>query len=177
MTRIPTIPSGGALRTLALVALVWLGTICPANAYYLPLLFDPEQPVEGEVGQVIVRLGGCDGIFGGQTDTRILTVEGNVIRIEFNGVTTSIGIPGACLFPLTSARFNLVPLDTGDYVVELYRRNAAGNLGVDLVVSGTLTVLPAQGQAPAHPIPALGPWLLALLAGALGVFALSRFRG
>ncbi len=177
MTSITANTIRAVCRSMALFFLVCLGGIGQAKAYYLPLLFDPEQPVAGEVGQVIVRAGGCDGIGAGQMDSRILTVEGNVIRIEYIGSTDTVIFPGSCVRPLATSRFNLIPLDAGDYEVDLYRRIPVGDMRVDLMVSGTLTVVAAPALPPAHPIPALGPWLLALLAGVLGVFAMIRFRG
>jgi hypothetical protein len=77
---------------------------------------------------------------------------------------------------LLSVPVELVPLQAGNYQVDVYRRQLFNPSQVDLMVSGSLTVLPAQGQGSAHPIPASGYWSMVLMGLLLGWFGWLRWR-
>lgn len=81
-------PPRSALGWYGLIALLCLWVSAPTHAYYLPLVFVPAQPAEGEIGTVIVSVGACDALAAGAHLNRLLTVEGTIVRIELRGVTS-----------------------------------------------------------------------------------------
>lgn len=168
-------PPGAARCWHGLIGLLFLFLSAPTHAYYLPLVFVPAQPVEGEIGTVIVSVGACDALAAGAHLNRLLTVEGTIVRIELRGVTSFFS---PCYFPAVSVPVELVPLPAGSYQVDVYRRQLSFPDQIDLMVSAPLVVVPAQTQVPAHPIPALDIWwLLALCGAVVGVARLLRRQG
>ncbi len=142
------------LRLVLLIAALACAAFSrPVKAYYLPLIFSPSAPTEIQIAQVILRVGQCDLLTVFSPQERIVTIVGRTVRVEVDGFSN--GITGdICNFPPATVPVDLIPLAAGSYTVEIYRRSVSGPPSVDLMVSGTLQVLPAATSQPVS-IPAV----------------------
>jgi len=146
----------------------FVGLCAPASAYYLPLLFDPTAPAQGQVAQAIIRVGDCDfvQVFGAQD--RQIVLSDNTLRVTING-HNEFSEP-FCIYPDVTTRVELIPLLAGTYHVELYRREINDPTDVALVSEGDLVVGPPV--APPSAVPSLGyiaVGTLGLLVGMVGL--------
>jgi len=128
----------------------------PARAFFLPLLFDPQTPVEPQVTQVLLRVGDCDRLSVANPQDRTVTLTGNTVRVQVRGFTNAV-IGDICNFPRVTVPIDLVSLAAGSYNVEIYREMTSGPPRIDLVVSGSLTVGLAPATTPVS-IPVFTIW-------------------
>ena len=145
------------------------------NAYAIfgPLQFSPMAPTTNDVVQFSLQTGGCDIFVDTLNTTEII---GNLIRVRKVGVSqTDFQL---CLFPAGISTTTLGTFPPGTYSVELYRiQNSNPNI-VNLVQSGSFTVV--QGVVP--PLVAVpnfsiyGLILLAFIFVVFGSYAVIRSR-
>jgi hypothetical protein len=159
---------------LALGAALLLGAPEPTHAVTTPrtlpffdsLTIVPEAPFAGQAVGFTVRAGFCNAILAplvAGDERRELVQDGNTIRVTVDVVFQPD--PILCFFVPTTTRFNLRPLPSGDYRLELYGRNNLVATDVRLVAATTFTV----GSA-AEAVPALSLWSMLAL-GLLLAFA------
>jgi len=159
-----------------LCAMIWLVFAAPSSAFYFLLEVEPLPLIAGQAGQLLVTTTCHNRIFIFSPQDRLISVEGNVVRVE------ALGAPGTvilCTFPTATRRLDLVPLAEGEYRIEFWRRTEPPNVRVDLMVSGNFVVGPAPiPPPPAHPIPAMdSTWLLGGLLALVALIGARRARG
>lgn len=128
------------------------------RAYYSPLVFLPGSPTAGQQFTLRAGFGICDILVVSGSDDREVVVQGSQVRVTVTGVYAP-DLP-FCIYPDGYADFDLGPLPSGTYNVQLYRRDLFVPSDVDLVQSGTVVVR----AAPALPVPSSHPVGLIALA-------------
>ena len=137
-----------------------------SNAYAIfgPLQFSPTAPTTNDVVRFSLQTGGCDIFVDTLNTTEII---GNLIRVRKVGVSQSDF--QLCIFPAGISTTTLGTFQPGTYTVELYRIQNSNQNIVDLVQSGSFTVV--QGVVvPPVAVPTLSIYGLILLSFIFVVF-------
>jgi hypothetical protein len=151
--------------TLSL-ALVFLVTAQPVQAFVDPPTLDPPRPVAGEHESINVTAGVCDGI--GSTPPTI-TQMGSAVRIVIQSIHSSDS--EFCIYPTFTSHFPVGSFEPGAYTLQV-DRSYLGDEGLITEVIGTLAFTVASLAG----IPALSTWGRALLLFAFLEVALIALR-